>query len=218
MAAAPPTIVHLDDHVVVVDKPEGLPAVPGRAPGLQDCVASRLAGALPGVLVVHRLDMATSGVMLFARHPAAQARLSRAFAEGAVGKRYIAWVLGEPRGGTDPSGDPAQGRIDLPIAAHWPERPKRHVCHATGKPSVTRWHRTAVDPARGWTRLALEPLTGRTHQLRVHLSALGHPIVGDPLYGPESAPAGRLLLHAEALDFDHPHNGQRVSVRVPAPF
>jgi tRNA pseudouridine32 synthase/23S rRNA pseudouridine746 synthase len=209
MAAAPPTIVYLDDHVVVVDKPAGLPSVPGRAEGLQDCVASRLAAVLPGVRVVHRLDMATSGLLLFARDATTQSRLSRAFAERAVAKRYIAWVRGEPA---------EEGLIDLPIAAQWPERPRRRICHATGKASVTRWRRLAVDAQRGWTRLALEPLTGRTHQLRVHLSALGHPIVGDPLYGSEPTPGARLLLHAEALAFDHPHHGERVDLRVPAPF
>lgn len=218
MACETPPILYLDDHLVVVDKPPGLPAVPGRAPGLQDCVASRLQACVAGVRVVHRLDMATSGVMVFARHADAQSRLSRAFAQGAVRKGYAAWVHRMPAAEGSAGPEPTEGRIELPLAADWPRRPRQRVCHEHGKPSVTLWRRVAVDTGRGWTRLALEPLTGRTHQLRVHLAAVGLPIVGDPLYGPDPAPAGRLMLHAEYLAFAHPASGEPVRFQVLAPF
>jgi tRNA pseudouridine32 synthase/23S rRNA pseudouridine746 synthase len=181
-------------------------------------VASRLAACVRGVRIVHRLDMATSGVMVFARHATAQSQLSRAFAQGEVRKGYAAWVHGVPMPEGAAGLAPAEGRIDLPLAADWPRRPRQRMCHERGKPSVTLWRRVAVDAGRGWTRLALEPLTGRTHQLRVHLAAIGHPIVGDPLYGPDPAPAGRLLLHAEHLAFEHPGRGEPVRFQVPAPF
>lgn len=217
MATADPTILFLDDDLVVVDKPAGLPAVPGRAEGLQDCVWSRLSERLGVTLVVHRLDMATSGVMVFARRREAQVQLSRAFAMGAVAKRYAAWVQGDPAAALAPA-EPAAGRIDLPIAADWAQRPRRRICPETGKASVTLWQRTAVDPAQARSRLVLEPLTGRTHQLRVHLAAVGHPIVGDTLYGQASTAGERMLLHAASIGFAHPADGRPVSFTAEAPF
>jgi tRNA pseudouridine32 synthase/23S rRNA pseudouridine746 synthase len=218
VAPADPPILHLDDDLVVVDKPAGLPAVPGRAPGLEDCVSRRLADRLGDIRVVHRLDMATSGVMVFARHATAQARLSQAFARRAVAKGYVAWVEGPPLGEDGRAGVGACGRIDLPLAADWPRRPRQRVCADTGKPSVTHWRCTAVDPVRGWARLDLAPQTGRTHQLRVHLAAIGHPIVGDALYGPQPPAAGRLMLHAASIGFDHPGTGAPVAFASAAPF
>jgi tRNA pseudouridine32 synthase/23S rRNA pseudouridine746 synthase len=201
---------HVDDALVVVEKPAGLPAVPGRAPGLDDCVARRVAVELPDALVVHRLDQATSGLMLFARGAAMQQALSRAFADRAVAKRYVAIVAGRT--------DADAGEIDTPIAADWPNRPRRIVDRERGQPSLTRWRVLARDLAT--TRFELEPVTGRTHQLRVHLASIGHPILGDALYAPpevqEAAP--RLLLHASALRFVHPRHGTPIAIESAPPF
>lgn len=207
-----PVPVHVDDHVVVVVKPAGLPAVPGRPVELHDCAWTRVQARWPDALVVHRLDIATSGLMVFARGAEAQRVLSRAFEERRVGKAYEALVCGHwPHG--------AQGTIDLPLAADWPNRPRQKVCHASGRPSTTRWRTLATtDTDGGTTRLRLEPLTGRSHQLRVHLAAMGHPIRGDTLYGGGTDPAGRLHLHATALAFDHPAGGDRLTLASPAPF
>lgn len=184
-------IVHLDEALVVADKPAGLPTVPGRPVELHDCLWHRVRASVPDALVVHRLDMGTSGLVLFARGIEAQRALSRAFAQREVGKTYVAVVSGEVVG--------EAGEIDLPLAADWPNRPKQKVDHAVGRPSLTRWRVLAREPGR--TRLMLEPLTGRSHQLRVHLAAIGHPILGDTLYAAEAArhAAARLLLHASAL-------------------
>ena len=213
MDASGPTVVFADEQVLVVLKPAGLPAVPGRAEGLHDCLWSRLRQRHAEALVVHRLDMATSGLMLFARSREAQSRLSRAFAERAVEKHYDAWVEGldapEPR---------HEGRIDLPIGAEWSQRPRRRIDAVAGKASLTLWRRVSEDRAAGRTRLALQPLTGRTHQLRVHLAASGHPIVGDALYGTAPMPGGRLMLHACSIAFDHPFEGRRCHFESPADF
>jgi tRNA pseudouridine32 synthase/23S rRNA pseudouridine746 synthase len=161
--------------------------------------------AHPGALVVHRLDQATSGLLLFARHLAAQQALSRAFEQRLVHKTYIALVWGDPG---------AEGLIDLPLLADWPNRPRQKVDPEHGRPSQTRWHRLGTEEAH--CRLQLEPLTGRAHQLRVHLLALGHPIVGDALYDPER-PGARLMLHAQALTLPHP-GGHRLALQSPCPF
>jgi len=175
---------HLDNDLLVVDKPAGLLAVPGRGEDKQDCLSARVQKMYPDALVVHRLDMATSGLMLMARNPAAQRVLSLAFAERRVHKRYVAVVHGRL---TQPSNDlvDADGwrLINMPIAVDWPNRPLRVIDHTGGKPSQTRWRVDSHDAQAETTRVLLEPLTGRSHQLRVHLLALGHPIVGDALYG-----------------------------------
>ena len=193
-------IVHADDAIVVADKPAGLLAVPGRGADKADCLWSRVRERFADALVVHRLDQATSGLVLFARGTAAQRTLSRAFAEREVDKTYVAVVAGEV--------EHDAGEIDLPLAADWPNRPRQVVDHAHGKPSLTRWRVLARGITQGiaTTRLALEPVTGRSHQLRVHLQAIGHPIVGDALYAPApvAAAAPRLLLHATRLSFAHP--------------
>jgi tRNA pseudouridine32 synthase/23S rRNA pseudouridine746 synthase len=209
-------IVHADDHCVVAVKPAGLLAVPGRGPDRADCLWTRLRRRWPDALVVHRLDQATSGLMLFARGIEAQRRLSRAFEQRAVGKRYVAIVDGRVE-------DDA-GSIDLPIGADWPNRPRQHVDFTHGRPAFTRWRvlaRGAPGARDGaWTRLELEPVTGRAHQLRVHLLAQGHPILGDALYAPAAvqARAQRLLLHATALAFAHPVSGAPLAFTSPAPF
>ena len=202
----------MDEHLLVMDKPAGLLAVPGRGEDKQDCLAARAQAVWPDALVVHRLDMATSGLFLMGRGLHMQRVLSRAFAERAVHKRYEAVVAGELAiPGT-------QGVIELPLAADWPKRPLQKVDHAQGRPSTTRWEVLAC--LEGATRLALEPVTGRTHQLRVHLQAIGHPILGDVLYAPPQvqALASRLLLHATALQLTDPATGEPLSFVSAAPF
>ena len=181
-------VVHADDRLVVVDKPAGLLSVPGRTE--PDCASVRVQALYPDALVVHRLDQATSGLLLFARGVAAQRELSAEFAERRVGKAYVAIVAGHLEG---------EGIVDLPLAADWPNRPRQQVDHERGKPSQTRWRVLGHEGPH--TRVRLEPLTGRSHQLRVHMAQLGHAILGDALYAvPDVASAGpRLLLHASEL-------------------
>lgn len=194
-------IVFLNEKLIAIDKPAGLLSVPGRGPDKQDCAWTRVQAEFPEALVVHRLDQATSGLLLFARGPEAQRALSRLFEQRLVGKCYEAVVWGELA--------QAQGDIDLPLAPDWPNRPRQQVDAAHGRPSQTRWARLQVGDGR--SRLRLEPLTGRAHQLRVHCLALGHPIVGDALYDPER-PAPRLLLHACRLELPG------LTLQSPCPF
>lgn len=207
--------LYLDDTLLVVDKPGGLLAVPGRGADKQDCLSARVQARYPDALIVHRLDMATSGLMVMARGPAAQRQLSQAFAAREVHKRYIAVVAG--RLDASPEG---WGTIDLPIIADWPNRPLRIVDHQIGKPSLTRWRVLGYDAIGTSTRVELEPITGRSHQLRVHLRELGHPILGDALYAPPDvqARASRLLLHAASLGFVHPVTGEALAFECEAPF
>ncbi|MCS4509079.1 RluA family pseudouridine synthase [Xylophilus ampelinus] len=209
---------HADPHLLVVEKPAGLLAVPGRGEDKQDCLSARVQALYPDALVVHRLDMATSGLVVFARSPAVQRMLGDAFAERAVHKEYEAVVSGRPAGGAAD----AQGwrTIDLPLGADWPRRPMQKVDAEAGKPSLTRWRPLSHDPVAGTARLRLTPVTGRTHQLRVHLRAIGHPILGDALYAPPAvlAAAPRLLLHAVLLAFAHPVTGAALRFRSAVPF
>jgi tRNA pseudouridine32 synthase/23S rRNA pseudouridine746 synthase len=207
-----PRIVHLDDSLLVLDKPAGLLSAPGRGEHLQDCLVTRVQAAYPDALLVHRLDMATSGLIVLARGREVHARLSRAFRERQVGKQYEAVVDGW-------LADDA-GEIDAPLAADWPNRPLQKVDRVNGKPSRTLFRVIGRQAEPAATRVALEPLTGRTHQLRVHLLALGHPILGDALYGGErvQAAAPRLLLHATGLRLRHPRDGGELSFRSGAPF
>lgn len=207
--------LYVDAALLIVDKPAGLLSVPGRGPDKADCVAARVRAQYPDALIVHRLDMDTSGLMLMARGPAAQRALSHAFASRAVHKRYIAWVAGRlapPK--------PEWGTVELPLICDWPNRPRQKVDVAQGKPSVTRWRVLGYDAARDATRVELEPVTGRSHQLRVHLRELGHPILGDPLYAPDAIrmQAPRLLLHAASLDVPHPVTGAACAFESPPPF
>lgn len=202
-AAAGFETIYADPHLLVLNKPSGLLSVPGKGVDKQDCLSSRVQKSYPDALIVHRLDMATSGLMLMARGPTVQAALSKLFETRAIHKRYAAVVDGHM---------PASSNwqlIDLPIALDWPNRPLR-IVHTAGKPSTTRWRALQHDKDANTTRLELEPITGRSHQLRVHLKALGHPILGDALYAPADiqAKAGVLLLHACALRFLHPVSGQ----------
>lgn len=202
--------MHLDADLVVVNKPAGLLSVPGRGPERADCAWARVRALVPDAQVVHRLDMATSGLLLFGRGAAMQRVLSIAFADRRVHKRYVAVVEGGPA--TD------AGEVDLPLIADWPNRPRQKVDRALGKPSLTRWRVLARDGGR--TRLALEPVTGRSHQLRVHTAAMGWPIVGDALYGDSARtdPEPRLLLHASELALPHPLDGRALGWTSPAPF
>ena len=201
-------VVFSDDTLVVVDKPAGMLSVPGRGADKQDCAAACVQALHADARVVHRLDMATSGLLLMARGDAAQRRLSIAFAEREVAKRYVAVVHGRL-----PS---AGGEIDLPLVADWPHRPRQKVDAASGKPSLTRYRVLSEDASSDTSRVELEPVTGRSHQLRVHMLAIGHPIVGDTLYGaPEAA---RLMLHACELRFVHPATGLRMRLQSAAPF
>ena len=212
-----PFILHVDPHLVVVDKPAALPSVPGRTPELQDCAASRVQALYGDALVVHRLDMATSGLLLFARGLQAQRVLNRAFEERRVDKAYVAVVRGRP--------PQAQGSIALPLIADWPRRPRQMVDFERGKPSLTHWELLEPQELEGsqgqdCSRVHLRPVTGRSHQLRVHLAAIGHPILGDDLYADEDtcARSSRLLLHATALAVPHPDTGQTMNFRSAAPF
>lgn len=214
-------VIHADDTLLVLDKPTGLLAVPGRGPDKQDCLSARAQVRWPDALIVHRLDMATSGVVVMARGLDAQRALSNAFEKRRVHKRYMAVVAGEP---TEASTEDGWQTIDLPLAVDWLNRPRSIVSTLLGKPSVTRWRRSATQspPLRTGlaTRLELEPVTGRTHQLRVHLQAIGHPIVGDPLYATpaQQAMAPRLLLHATELKLDHPVTGLPMTFTSACPF
>ena len=191
-------VVHADDRLVVIDKPAGLLSVPGRTE--PDCASARVQVLYPDALIVHRLDQATSGLLLFARGAQAQRELSADFAERRVGKVYVAIVAGRLEG---------EGLIDVPVGADWPNRPRQQVDLEHGKPSQTRWR--VLGPQGQHTRVALEPLTGRSHQLRVHLAHLGHAMLGDTLYAaPDIAAASpRLLLHASELQVAGHHFASR---------
>ena len=209
--------LHADDALLVLAKPSGLLSVPGRGADKQDCASARASQQWPGALVVHRLDMSTSGLLLMARTPEVQRALSNAFAEREVKKRYQAIVQG---GMTAPDSKDGWGDIELPIAADWERRPLRVIDHERGKPSHTRWRVLAMDEAAQTTRVELSPVTGRTHQLRLHLAAIGHPILGDALYADAAtqARAPRLLLHATQLAFTHPLSGTWVQYALPPDF
>lgn len=204
--------LHEDEHLLVLDKPAGLLSVPGRGEGKQDCLSTRAQRRWPDALVVHRLDMATSGLILMARSLAVQRTLSEAFAARQVWKRYEAIVDGVL--------DARHWQtIDLPLIADWPNRPLQKV-DAAGKPSLTRWRTLQALPDLAATHVLLEPQTGRSHQLRVHMAALGHSILGDTLYGNErvACAAPRLLLHATVLQLRHPVTGAALRLQSPAPF
>jgi tRNA pseudouridine32 synthase/23S rRNA pseudouridine746 synthase len=257
-------IIHVDDHLVVVNKPSGLLSVPGRGPDKQDCVWHRVQAQFPDALVVHRLDQATSGLLVLARGIEAQRRLSRAFAQRQVDKRYLAWVTGVPQDRCvampAPSGDadesnrapssmlththspfqlpphtdtnplalsssdneipaprPGWNRIDLPILPDWPNRPMQ-IISPEGRPCLTDWRQLEHPTSPDRTLLELQPHTGRSHQLRVHLQAIGHPILGDALYGsPTAPPSPALQLHAWQLTLPHPVEDRILTLQAPLP-
>ena len=205
----PLDVLHEDGHIIVVNKPSGLLSVPGRGEHLADCLISRVQAAFPDALLVHRLDRDTSGVMVFALTAHAQRNLSMQFEKRSTKKSYVARVAGEISEKT--------GTVDLPLIVDWPNRPLQKVCHETGKPAVTDWRVLKV--GGGETRVRLSPKTGRSHQLRVHMLALGHVILGDPLYAKGAdLDHPRLMLHSEELRLNHPESGKGMSFRAKAPF
>ncbi|MEX3017699.1 RluA family pseudouridine synthase [Gymnodinialimonas hymeniacidonis] len=205
----PLDIVHEDHELILVNKPAGLLSVPGKGIHLADCLIARLQVPFPEALLVHRLDMDTSGVMVFARTPNAQRHLGLQFEKRHMRKTYVARVWGEVA--------EKQGHIDLPLIVDWPNRPLQHVNYETGKPAQTDWRRLKIED--GTTRLRLFPKTGRSHQLRVHMREIGHPILGDPFYATGAAlDFPRLMLHAESLKLRHPDGGIGMTFRAPVPF
>ena len=206
-------IVHEDERLIVCNKPSGLLTVAGKDPSLSDCLEARVQARRPDrpdTMVVHRLDKDTSGLLLLAYDKKALGALGSQFEHRKVAKYYVARVWGEVAG--------ESGLIDLPLATDWENKPRQRVDHERGRPSRTQWEVIAREP--GVTRLKLIPLTGRTHQLRVHMVALGHPILGDTFYaaGEALTAAGRLQLHAEMLGFAHPDDQRWLEFLAPAPF
>ena len=204
-------VLFADNSMLVVDKPAGLLSVPGRGHDKQDCLASRVQVEFPDALTVHRLDMSTSGLLLLARGEEMHRQLSRLFRERLVEKRYEALLDGLLA--------EAGGEVDLPLICDWPNRPRQKVDFDIGKHSLTRFTRLDMDQGRNTTRVQLEPVTGRSHQLRVHMAALGHPILGDEFYGTDDDPrTNRLTLHATDLAFSHPLTAVPMYFHSAAPF
>jgi len=210
---APPTdpldVLHDDHEILVVNKPAGLLSVPGKGEHLADCLLARVQDAYPQALLVHRLDRDTSGVMIFALTSHAQRHLGLQFEKRQTKKTYVARIWGKLEQKT--------GEVDLPLIVDWPNRPLQKVCHETGRAAFTEWRvmRHGTDE----TRVRLTPRTGRSHQLRVHMLALGHPILGDPLYATGAArDFSRLMLHSEELRIRHPDGGAGVKFRAKVPF
>ena len=230
-------ILYEDERLLALSKPSGLLSVPGIGADRADCLAKRIAEKYPEALVIHRLDMDTSGVFLMARDKKAQGNIGKQFEQRRVSKTYIADIWGVP--------EESSGLIDLPLRCDWENRPLHMVCHEHGKPAQTKWEllevrtlaslreaqrRSNPEPQTGLprradgpprnddemkiARLKLEPITGRTHQLRVHLKAIGFPIVGDAFYAPDDAyeASTRMHLHAHTLTFHHPDTGHKMTI------
>ena len=204
----PLSVIYQDDLVIVADKPAGLLSVPGKLEGRKDCLESRLRAAFWDSLLVHRLDCDTSGVMIFARTKQAQGFLGQEFEQRRAKKVYVARVAGVM--------EADRGRVDLPIGADWEFRPRQKVDLENGRSAMTDFE--VVARAEGETRVRLYPQTGRSHQLRVHMQALGHPILGDPIYSENSKAYSRLMLHAERVGLHHPGTKARVEFHAPCPF
>lgn len=211
----PPTepflnVLHADDHILVLDKPAGLLCVTGKTPDLFDCLEYRAQKHYPEATIVHRLDMSTSGILLMAMNIDAHRNLSRQFEQRKTTKTYIAKIWGKP--------EAQSGHIDLPLCCDWPNRPRQMVDHERGRASQTDWEVMQYEDKH--TRVRLRPITGRSHQLRVHMQSLGHPILGDEFYAHEKAyqASDRLCLHALSLSFHHPEDGRIVTFETPCPF
>ncbi len=203
-------ILYKDPHLLILEKPTLLLTVPGRHRLNHDCLINRLAAHYPGVSAVHRLDLDTSGVIIVPRTRIALSGLARQFQERRIDKTYHAMVAGRILKG--------EGEITLPLKKDWTNRPRQKVCFKTGKPSLTRWR--VIDHYQNSTLVELKPVTGRSHQLRVHLLEIGHPILGCDLYAPKSVflAAPRLLLHASRITFRHPIYLSKLSANVPPHF
>ncbi len=211
----PPTdpyldVVYQDEHILIADKQSGLLTVPGRGPEKQDCLISRIQETFPTAEVVHRLDMETSGLVIFALSKPIQSNLGRQFQERKVHKTYHAVVAGCPTA--------TSGCISLPLITDWPNRPRQKVDFDIGKPSETLWE--CIDCTETYSLIRLTPITGRSHQLRVHMAEIGHPILGDRLYAPEEIfnERARLQLHASHIQFTHPVSGDDISCTSNLPF
>lgn len=212
---APPTnpylsVRYVDQDILIVSKQSGILSVPGRTDDLADCIQLRIQKDYPNALIVHRLDLETSGVMVMARNPAAHRHLGRQFEMRCVEKTYVARVWGRVEGRT--------GVIDAPLIRDWPNRPRQKIDHQQGRSAKTNW--TVLGRENNVTRLELKPETGRSHQLRVHMQSIGHPIMGDPLYAHGEARRGvdRMQLHALALSFQHPAREEYVRFTDDCPF
>jgi tRNA pseudouridine32 synthase/23S rRNA pseudouridine746 synthase len=203
-------LLYVDNDLVIVNKPAGLLSVPGRGEDKQDSMLYRLHIEFPDAQTVHRLDMDTSGILLFARNADAQRAMSRLFEQRRIHKVYLARVWGVPKD--------TKGSINLPLITDWPNRPRQKIDFSRGKPALT--HYQLIISNGQHSLLQLTPVTGRSHQLRLHMSALGHPILGDPLYGiaQSRCASPRLLLHAEQLAFEHPFSGKALHLRCEAEF
>lgn len=203
-------ILYEDEHIIVMNKPSGLLSVPGKAAEHADSIAWRVRQRCPEAGSVHRLDMSTSGVILMAKYAKATGILGKQFQERKTEKFYYAWVWGQVEG--------SEGMIDLPLCVDWENRPLQHVNYEHGRPAQTYWQRIRVEADR--TLMKLTPYTGRSHQLRVHMQQLGHPILGDHLYAPKEAQdlVPHLQLHAAMLSFYHPVTGEQMRFEAPAPF
>ena len=212
---APPTSPYLDikyqdEDFLILNKPSGLLSVPGKAPEHKDSLQFRVQRVLPTATIVHRLDMATSGLLVMALNKAAHRHISKQFELRQTQKSYIAVVFGQI--------EQESGEIDLPLICDWPNRPKQMVDHTRGKSAQTHWR--VLNRQESSTRLELTPITGRSHQLRVHMLSIGHPILGDRLYAHDEAlgMSSRLLLHAQTLSFKHPQLEQTMTFNCPVPF
>lgn len=206
----PLDFIHDDHQVLLVNKPAGLLSVPGKGEGLADCLITRIQAVYPQALLVHRLDRDTSGVMIFALTRHAQRHLGLQFEKRQTKKTYVARVSGEMTEKT--------GTVDLPIIVDWENRPRQKICHDTGRQAVTDYR--VIRARNGESRVRLMPKTGRSHQLRVHMLALGHPILGDPFYaeGPVLTDHPRMMLHSETFQFRHPDGGQGMRFTAKPPF
>lgn len=206
----PLNILYQDDDLLVLSKPSGLLSVPGKAEDHADSLETRTKGEYPNALLVHRLDLETSGVFVMAMNKDAQANLGKQFERRKVQKTYIARVWSIP--------EADEGHIDLPLRCDWDNRPRQMVCYEHGKPSQTSWK--VLERGSNDSLLQLTPLTGRSHQLRVHMAEIGHPILGDPFYAPEDVyqSADRLLLHAQEITLHRPKDGELITITDPSPF
>ena len=204
-------IVYEDDDLVVIEKPAGLLSVPGRLPEHQDSAYLRVLAQFPQAKITHRLDMATSGILMFAKHRDAEVAVSKMFQARTVDKHYIALVQGQLD---------AEGSVEVPLITDWENRPRQIVHFELGKPAKTLYQALSYDIETDITRVLLTPITGRSHQLRVHMQYIGHPITGDKLYHPEPtrSPLKRMALHASFLAFQQPLSGQSVAIHGSVPF
>ncbi|WP_291358775.1 MULTISPECIES: pseudouridine synthase [Acinetobacter] len=204
-------ILYEDDDLVVIEKPAGLLSVPGRLPEHHDSAYLRVLERYPNAKITHRLDMATSGILMFAKHRDAEVAVSKMFQARTVSKHYIALVQGEIQ---------TEGSVDVPLITDWENRPRQMVHFELGKAAKTLYQRLEYQPEQDISRVLLTPITGRSHQLRVHMLHIGHPITGDKIYHPEptSSPLNRMALHASELTFTQPLSGHKVEILAPAPF